>query len=102
MSTKSITSVAARREYMRRAEAAAYMGIGLGYLADLQRRRVIPFIRVARKCVLFKAADLDAALEGMKVDRVCDAPRTKTKGPPKKAARNNDRTSQSKENQNEV
>ena len=49
--------------YMRRDEAAKYLGVSPRTVSDWQRRRIIPHTKVARKCVLFKRADLDRAMD---------------------------------------
>ena len=56
--------------YMRRNEAAQYLGVAPRTLSDWQRRRMIPFIRAGRKCVLFRADDLDKALGRYRVAAV--------------------------------
>ncbi len=56
--------------YLRREQAARYLGIGLRTLGELQRRRVIPFSRMGPRCVLFKLSDLDAAVAQWRVDSI--------------------------------
>ncbi|MFH0880248.1 MAG: helix-turn-helix domain-containing protein [Lentisphaerota bacterium] len=51
-----------RPSWMRRAAAAKHLGISGRTLSDWQNRRLIPFVKVSRKVVLFRASDLDAAL----------------------------------------
>jgi len=53
--------------YFRRAGAARYCGISLRTLGEFQRRRILPYVRLGRRCVLFKREDLDRALERFRV-----------------------------------
>ena len=53
--------------YMRKAGAAEYMSVSLRTLSNLQRRRLIPFRKISPKIVLFKASDLDKALDKFRV-----------------------------------
>ena len=53
--------------YFRRAGAARYCGVSLRTIGEFQRRRVLPYMRVSRRCVLFKREDLDKALERFRV-----------------------------------
>lgn len=54
--------------YIRRAEAAKYLGVAERTLSDWQARRIVPFVRVGRKCVMFSRQDLDRAMEKFKVE----------------------------------
>lgn len=56
--------------YLRRNEAAQYLGVAPRTLSDWQRRRMVPFIRAGRKCVLFRVTDLDAAMGRFRVAAV--------------------------------
>lgn len=56
--------------YLRRPSAADHCGVSERTISDWQRRRIIPFVKMGRKCVLFKRADLDAALDRFKVKAV--------------------------------
>ncbi len=56
--------------FIRRDEAAKYCGVSRRTISEWQARRVIPFIRMGRKCVLFKRADLDKALGKFEVRAV--------------------------------
>jgi excisionase family DNA binding protein len=49
--------------YLRREEAGKYLGVSNRTVSEWQRRRIIPHVKVGRKCVLFKRADLDAAMD---------------------------------------
>lgn len=53
--------------YLRRREAARYLGISIYTLRDLQRRRMIPFIKLGSRLVLFRKQDLDKALDRYRV-----------------------------------
>lgn len=53
--------------YFRRAGAARYCGVSLRTIGEFQRQRILPFMRVSRRCVLFKREDLDKALERFRV-----------------------------------
>ncbi len=53
--------------YLRRASAARYCGISLRTLGEFQRRRILPYVRLGRRCILFKREDLDRALERFRV-----------------------------------
>ena len=60
--------------YMRRKEAAKYLGISLRTLTDWQQRRVIPFVDVSDRVTLFKLDDLDKALNRFVVKAVGEKP----------------------------
>lgn len=57
-------------EYMRRDAAAKYLGISPRTLSDWQKRRLIPFIKPARKCTIFKRSELDSAMARLTVHAV--------------------------------
>ena len=48
--------------FMRPAAAAAFLALSRRQLARLTARRVLPVIRLGRKCVLYSRADLERAL----------------------------------------
>lgn len=48
--------------YLRRAGAAKYLGISERCVSDWQKRRIIPFVKVGRKVILFDPAALDKAV----------------------------------------
>lgn len=56
--------------YLRRPSAADYCNVSPRTISDWQKRRIIPFFKLGRKCVMFKRADLDAALDRFKVKAV--------------------------------
>ena len=50
-------------DYLRgQREAAQYARVSTRTISDWQSRKVIPFIKPARKLVLFRKTDIDAAL----------------------------------------
>lgn len=49
--------------YMRREEAARFLGVATRTISDWQRRRIIPHVKMGRKCVLFKREDLVKAMD---------------------------------------
>ncbi len=61
------TAAGAPVGYLRRAAAAKYCGISPRFLGDLQRRHVLPYIRIGKRCVLFRREDLDRALDRYRV-----------------------------------
>lgn len=48
--------------YMRRVDAAKYLGISMRTLTNWQQRKVVPVVQVGRRVTLFRIADLDRAL----------------------------------------
>jgi len=48
--------------FIRRKEAAKYLGISLRTLTNWQRRQVIPVVQVGHRITLFRTADLDRCL----------------------------------------
>ena len=58
-------------EYLRgQAEAARYAHVSPRTISDWQRRRIIPHLKPARKVVLFRKSDIDAALGRFEVKAV--------------------------------
>ena len=57
MNTQTMTP-----EYLNREEAAAYLHVAKRTISDLQRRRIIPHIRLGVRCVRFRRADLDEVM----------------------------------------
>lgn len=50
-------------DYLRgQREAAQYARVSTRTISDWQARRIIPFMKPARKLVLFRKSDIDAAL----------------------------------------
>lgn len=56
--------------YLRKRQAAAYLGICQRTLTALMQRRAIPYIKVTRGIALFDATDLDRALQRYRVKPV--------------------------------
>lgn len=56
--------------FMRRETAAKYLGVSTRCLSDWQKRRIIPYCKVARKVILFARPDLDKAIAKFKVAAV--------------------------------
>ncbi len=51
-------------DYLRgQKEAATYARVSRRCISEWQVRRIIPYIKVGRKCVLFRKRDIDAALD---------------------------------------
>lgn len=48
--------------YLRRDQAAKYLGVSERHLAALVQRRVIPVIRLGRRCCLFDTSRIREAL----------------------------------------
>ncbi|NCC53359.1 MAG: DNA-binding protein [Spartobacteria bacterium] len=53
--------------YLRHEGAARYCGVSQRCLSTWQKRRLVPFVKAGRKCVLFKKSDLDTALARLRV-----------------------------------
>ena len=49
--------------YMRRAEAARYLGVSTRTLSMYQRRKIVGCFKPSRRVTLFRREDLDAAME---------------------------------------
>jgi excisionase family DNA binding protein len=56
--------------YMRRSAAAVYLSVSPRTISAWQRRRILPFIRIGKKCTLFRRADLDRAVGRFEVKAV--------------------------------
>lgn len=56
--------------YMRREEAADFLGVSIRTISELQRKRLIPFVRIGRKCILFHRDQLSNAMEKLTVKAV--------------------------------
>ena len=48
--------------YLNRKAAAEYLHVSPRTISDLQRRRLIPHIRLGARCVRFRRADLDEVM----------------------------------------
>ena len=56
--------------YLRPPAAAEYMGLSVRHVRALTRRRVLPVIRLGKRCALYARADLDRALAKFRVSAV--------------------------------
>ncbi|MBL7114693.1 MAG: helix-turn-helix domain-containing protein [Kiritimatiellae bacterium] len=53
--------------YLRKNDAAQYLGISERTLNEWMARRLIPFAKVSHRVCLFKVAEIDAAIEKITV-----------------------------------
>lgn len=60
------------RGYMRKAEAAAFLGVTVRHVSNLMHRRAIPYYKLGRRLVLFRQADLERAIGRFRVEAVGD------------------------------
>ena len=66
-----MTPVKNETEYLRgQGEASKYARVSRRTISDWQSRRVIPFIKVGRKLVLFRKSDIDSALNKFQVSAI--------------------------------
>jgi len=56
--------------YLRRRQAAAYLGISQRCLSDWQKRRLVPYTKVSHRVCLFRRDDLDKALGKLKIEAI--------------------------------
>jgi len=59
-----------RPGYVRREEAAKYLGVSVRCLANWQKRRLIPFSKMGSRTCLFKLADLDSVVARFRQDSI--------------------------------
>jgi len=59
-----------RPGYVRREEAAKYLGVSVRCLANWQKRRLIPFSKIGSRISLFKLSDLDAVVARFRQDSI--------------------------------
>jgi hypothetical protein len=57
-------------DYLRPDGVCRYARISRRTLSDWQARRIVPFLKVSRKCVLFRKSDIDKALSRFEVSAV--------------------------------
>ena len=58
-------------DYLRgQAEAARYARVSPRCISDWQSKRIIPFLKISAKCVLFRKSDIDRALGKFEVSAV--------------------------------
>ena len=68
---KTLHDAAVDSDYVRgQAQAAKYAKMSKRYVSDLQKRRILPYIKVGRKCVLFRKSDIYAALRRFEVPAI--------------------------------
>ena len=68
---KALHDASVDSDFLRgQAEAAKYARVSRRCVSDWQARRIIPFIKVGRKCVLFRKSDLTAALRRFEVPAI--------------------------------
>jgi excisionase family DNA binding protein len=58
------------RGYLRRHEAAEYLGVSPRTIGNWMNRRVIPYYKMSQGIVLFSKVELDAALKKYRVRAV--------------------------------
>ena len=69
--TKKIESGETESPYLRGQGAAAkYAGVSVRCISDWQSKRIIPYLKPARKVCLFRKKDIDAALGRYEVKAV--------------------------------
>ena len=56
--------------FMRRDDAAAYLSVSPRTVSEWQRKRIIPHVKAGRKCILFRRADLDRAMERLTIQAI--------------------------------
>lgn len=54
--------------YMRKAEAARYLGVSVRQLTEMMKRNVIPYAKVSHRVCLFRREDLDRAIARFRVE----------------------------------
>jgi excisionase family DNA binding protein len=69
MKSKQTTSEV-KPGYLRREDAAVFLGVSTRTVSDWQRKRIIPFVQAGRKCILFPVAGLDAAMQRFTVNAI--------------------------------
>ena len=71
ISRNNQSAIANSTDYLRgQAELAAYAKISRRCASNWQARRIIPFIKIGKKCVLFRKRDIDAALSRFEVSSI--------------------------------
>jgi len=58
--------------FVRKRQAAQYIGVSVRTLTNLMRRRVVPYTKVSRKICLFRIKELDKALDRYRVQAFGD------------------------------
>ena len=57
-----------RKTYLRRHEAAEYIGCSVRHIDELKCKGELPFHRLGRKLIVFKADDLDTLVTSRRID----------------------------------
>lgn len=57
------------KKYLRKDEAAGYMGCSVRFLGGLLAKGQVPYHRLGNKIVVFKRTDLDAYMQKRRVER---------------------------------
>jgi len=59
-----------RPGYVRREQAAEYLGVSVRCLANWQKKRYIPFSKIGSRISLFKLSDLDSVVARFRQDSI--------------------------------
>lgn len=71
MEKKNQTTTGVDSEYLRgQTQCAKYARVSRRCISDWQARRIIPFIKVGKKCLLFRKRDIDAALSKFEISSI--------------------------------
>lgn len=64
-----LTNVKAEhRPYLRRREAAKYLGCSVRLIDELKHNGDLPFCRLGRRLIVFKTTDLDGMMSRRRID----------------------------------
>lgn len=69
-STTGKARVVIRPGYLRKEDAAEYLNISIRTLSEWMRRRIVPFSKISHRICLFRAIDLDRAMDRFRVRAV--------------------------------
>ena len=67
---KPAEKAATRPGYLRKADAARYLGISIRTLTLWMRQRVVAYMKMSHKVCLFRQFDLDAAMDRFRLKAV--------------------------------
>jgi len=67
---KSAEKSTVRPGYIRKADAARYLGISVRTLTDWMQQHIVPFIKISHRVCLFRQADLDTAMDRLRIKAV--------------------------------
>ena len=56
--------------FLRPADAAKYLGVSARTVRAWQTKRLLPFSRMSKRCVLISVADLDAVVDKFRVEAI--------------------------------